>query len=190
MWVWFGEGVSSPAHSGLSSSKFTAKSCETFRQGRKDRSFLLAQQATRTQHDCIQSNLQVDRCILLSCWSKASWASKKDLKSKYKFSKPRPLLSHTRILSFQMSYLEVRGYQSSKSKSREHFITGEKETDIFHIKKGKKEGENNGQKLCNSFWRIPFMQTFVKGFDSQRGKSRACVYVCVCVFGRVRLCQH
>lgn len=47
-----GKGVgSSPAHSGLSSSKFTAKSCETFRQGRKDKAFLLPQHTTHTQHD-------------------------------------------------------------------------------------------------------------------------------------------
>lgn len=54
-----------------------------------------------------------------------------------------------------MSYLEVRGYQSSKSKCREHLITGEKETDIFHWEKEinirkEEKGKNNGQKLCEA----------------------------------------
>lgn len=89
-----------------------------------------------------------------------------------------------------MSYLEVRGYQSSKSKCREHLITGEKETDIFHWEKEihirkKEKGKNNGQKLCKAHKakeEVFFMLTFVEGFDSQRENPECvCVWMCALV---------
>lgn len=75
----------------------------------------------------VQSNLQVDRCVCLSSPSKASCASDKDVKSKL----VRTLLCRCTHTS-QISYLEVRWYQSSKTKRGEHFITGERERDITH----------------------------------------------------------
>lgn len=78
---------------------------------------LLRQTKRSAQH--VQSNSQVDRCILLSCWSKASCASKRDLKSKVART---PSVTHTHTP--RKSYLEVRRYQCSETKRWEHFIAG------------------------------------------------------------------
>lgn len=126
--------VCSPAHSGFSSSKFTAKSCETCsqerEQGRKERErgFFNSCDKPITQHSVSGPVYRFHAHFWLSCWSKASGTAKRGLK--FNLNHPElPLLHQANMCATLVSYLEIRWYQSSETKRREHFITsGKKET--------------------------------------------------------------
>lgn len=181
VWMWWFLWVeessvfdSSPAHSGLSSSKFTAKSCETFMWGREHRASYPPRQ---TKHSAEHvSPILVDRCILFSCWSKAScasWTGSKILSSQ---SSPCNCKNTRTLIQRVLPWSQVVSELQNQTQGT-----------FYRWRKRESERKHKWWMKALRFmqlfiWRTRgnlFMHTFIKWFGPQR-VNLACV--CMCVF--------